>query len=456
MKGVQGFLPFEDDEPPGSPAEEPQEPALGKAALPAPEEPAALRASCPLEALDQAEDFSPSAAAKEQMSGTPPPEQDEARRALFHEAVRRLDLLRAAAKKLGFEEPELEAAFERHAGADTFTVAFPVERPDEDPEVTAQREVEREFVQVAAERWQARTEEFPRLSDLADEAARLQERGGDLTPLRVRKVLGVKNAYEEKLDRRRTRLERAAERAEERSAAAFEQSKKAIEHVPFGQPILVGHHSERAHRNALKKSHRAMDRSVDELRLAEELERKAKAVGKAGISADDPDAPEKLHERLAELERRRAEMKRVNAEFRSGGWDAVSGLSDDARDTLKAAMARAPWVRAPFESYALSNLAANIRRVKQRIEELEVREVEAPRAALQGPGYRLEEAAAENRLRFLFDSKPEEPVRRLLKQQGFRWSPHAGAWQRQLNSAGRAAAERVRTALHDLEGESSS
>ncbi len=381
----------------------------------------------------------------------PLPEQDETRKAAFHEAVRRFDLLRAGAKELHFAEPELEVAFERHAQADTFGVAFPREQPDEDPTVTLAREREREFVQVAAQRWQARTGEHPRLNDLAEVAARLHERGADLTPLRVRRALGIKNSYEEKLERRRERLEHAAERAEQRSATAFEQSNKAIEHIPFGQPILVGHHSEGAHRSALKKCHRAMDRFVAEGKKAEHLDRLASRVGKGGISSDDPDAPEKLHERLAKLEREREEMKRVNAQFRKGGWGAVEGLSDETRERLKAIMAQAPWVRVPFEPYSLSNLGANIRRIKERIEELQAKTEEPPRAALEGRGYRLEEDQDDNRIRFVFDAKPEQSVRELLKREGFRWSPTVGAWQRQNNAAGRAAADRV--CVHLAEGD---
>ena len=33
----------------------------------------------------------------------------------------------------------------------------------------------------------------------------------------------------------------------------------------------------------------------------------------------------------------------------------------------------------------------------------------------------------------LFEEKPDEKTREALKENGFRWSPKAGAWQRQLN-----------------------
>jgi len=362
--------------------------------------------------------------------------------------VRRLDLLRAAGKELGFDEPELEAAFERHAKADTFGVAFPLARPDEPRAETVARELEREFVQVAAERWQARTEELPRLDDLAEEARRLHAQGHALTPLRVRRVLALRNSYEERQERRRERLERAAERARLRSDAAYEASNKAIEHIPFGQPILVGHHSERAHRNAIEKSHRAMDRFVAEAKKAEHLDRLASRVGKGGISSDDPDATSKLQNELEGMEARREMMKRVNAQFRRGGWDAVEGLSEGAKERLQADLARAPWQGTnPFPAYALTNLGANIRRVRARLEELQARESAPEAAPVEGRGYVLQESPDDNRIRFIFDAKPDEAARTLLKRNGFRWSPTAGAWQRQLNDAGRAAAAFVRERL---------
>lgn len=74
--------------------------------------------------------------------------------------------------------------------------------------------------------------------------------------------------------RERARLK--AERYEEwsnaamrRSNAACEQSDAAVAGIPFGQPILVGHHSEKAHRRALEKAHAAMDRCVAESNKAE-------------------------------------------------------------------------------------------------------------------------------------------------------------------------------------------
>lgn len=71
------------------------------------------------------------------------------------------------------------------------------------------------------------------------------------------------------------RYEEWADKARERSDAAFERSEKAVAGIPFGQPILVGHHSERAHRAAIDKSWAAMGKSVEEMHKAEAHESKA-------------------------------------------------------------------------------------------------------------------------------------------------------------------------------------
>ena len=252
------------------------------------------------------------------------------------------------------------------------------------------------------------------------------------------------NDYEDKLQRRRERLESAAAKARASSEAYFLRSNEAVQHIPLGQPILRGHHSEQRHRNAVERSHRAMDRSVAEAARAAHLEHQASRVGKGGISADDPAAREKLLKRLNELEQRLEMMKRVNLEFRKGGWDAVTGLSEGAREQLKAAMSSiAHHGERPFPPYSLKNLGANIRRVRARIEELSDQAELPERDVVEGAAYTLAESKESNRIRFTFDAKPDESVRSLLKREGFRWARSVGAWQRQTTAAGWAAAERV-------------
>ncbi len=57
----------------------------------------------------------------------------------------------------------------------------------------------------------------------------------------------------------------------------------------------------------------------------------------------------------------------------------------------------------------------------------------------------------ENRLQLVFDDKPDENIRNILKKNGFRWSGRFKAWQRQLTENAIAAAWRVVDALDTLE-----
>lgn len=63
--------------------------------------------------------------------------------------------------------------------------------------------------------------------------------------------------------------------AEQKSNAAYQQSHKLTEHIPMGQPILVGHHSEGYHRRTLDRSWNLMGKSVELSKKAESHESKA-------------------------------------------------------------------------------------------------------------------------------------------------------------------------------------
>jgi hypothetical protein len=58
-------------------------------------------------------------------------------------------------------------------------------------------------------------------------------------------------------------------------------------------------------------------------------------------------------------------------------------------------------------------------------------------------GVTLLEDPDDDRLRLIFDGKPEPDVIALLKSRGFRWSPTNTAWQRQLTDNARNAAQRI-------------
>ncbi len=263
-------------------------------------------------------------------------------------------------------------------------------------------------------------------------------------------------------DRQAARKERLLERAgnADRKAESAEQAASArASGIPMGQPILVGHHSERRHRRDLERIDRGHRTAHAERSKAANLRSRAASVGTGGVSSDDPSAMEKLDEKLRALNERREQMKAVNAAWRKAkkpapdsvdGWKAVAttlGVELEALQELRLDMARLGALRnAPYPAYALQNTGAEVRRLNARIEEL--RAAEAAEAVDEDHGIcRLVESPDENRVQLIFDGKPPADTRALLKQNGFRWSPSVGAWQRHLNSAGRAAARAVLSQL---------
>lgn len=96
-----------------------------------------------------------------------------------------------------------------------------------------------------------------------------------------------------------------------------------------------------------------------------------------------------------------------------------------------------------FPSYELNSLRGKIKRAEQRAATYRASEARAEVAPVEGDGWRILEHVCDERLRIEFDEKPSEPVRAILKRHGFRWSPRAGAWQRQLTENARAAARSV-------------
>ena len=158
-------------------------------------------------------------------------------------------------------------------------------------------------------------------------------------------------------------------------------------------------------------------------------------------SSDDPEAIPKLRAKLEALEANRARMARANKAVRSKdprGALAALGYSPESIDKL---LERDFAGRVGFPDYALRNAAGEAARLRERIEELEVRASRSAPPPVELPGVRIEEG--DNRVRIVFDDKPPESVRSALKGAGFRWSPNAGAWQRHASNAAWYEAKRI-------------
>lgn len=90
--------------------------------------------------------------------------------------------------------------------------------------------------------------------------------------------------------------------------------------------------------------------------------------------SDAPDALEKLRVRLEKLSAAQEAMKTINRAFKAKRLGEL-GYRAEQIVALQARMEEAfPWKRRPYPGYLLKNNNANIRRIKQRIADLERRE----------------------------------------------------------------------------------
>lgn len=243
----------------------------------------------------------------------------------------------------------------------------------------------------------------------------------------------------DRLERRLQKRKEWAEKAEARSAAGFERAREILAPIPPGQPILVGHHSEKRHRRALDRHDNAMRRSCEEAAKAKHHDSKADGLERQldrSIFSDDQDAIAELEARIAERERDRDVMKATNAAWRKAGrpaadnaegWAkmaALLGRPPEELQKVRVDFARFHWHNAPFPQYALTNLGGNIRRDRERIDEIKRRAEKQARVEAAGGIEIL--PFMEGRVQVTFAEKPDRATLDALKAAGFFWS--GGSW----------------------------
>lgn len=126
---------------------------------------------------------------------------------------------------------------------------------------------------------------------------------------------GEKLTFAEQIEReqnraadRAERMEERAEKAEQRSTSAYETAKEIGSFIPFGQPILVGHHSEGRHRRDINRIDNAMRKSCEESDKAKYYEDKAETAKRTAEGAQYT-KPTYLSNRIKEA---RANLSKLN------------------------------------------------------------------------------------------------------------------------------------------------
>lgn len=206
------------------------------------------------------------------------------------------------------------------------------------------------------------------------------------------------NPYQERVEAKKERYQELADKNKAESQSRYNQSREMASYIPFGQPILVGHYSERRDRATRERISNGFEKSIELSKKAEYYQHKADKFGSNGISSDNKNA-------ILELKNK---------------YENVKGM------------------------YA----SAEKRRIIDRVISIYKNTIAPTKPAEeQGNGFTINRNTEINRIQILFDDIPNEETRKMLKSYGFRWSPFNKAWQRQLNSNGEWAVKAVREKL---------
>ena len=221
--------------------------------------------------------------------------------------------------------------------------------------------------------------------------------------------------YEERKQIKIERYKELSENASKKSKEYSKQHEKISSAIPMGQPILTDHYSAKRHIKDIERMNKSIEKSIQEDEKANYYADKVETMQNNNIiSSDDPKAIEKLEQKLKSLEEYKTRVK--------------------SRD---------------HQAYELTNLNAEIRRIKERIKNLkELDELQFD--DIEFKGGKVIHNKEINRIQFIFDTIPSEEIRTILKTHGFKWSRYEKAWQRLFNKNGiRAVKYVVREILQD-------
>ena len=239
----------------------------------------------------------------------------------------------------------------------------------------------------------------------------------------------------ERLERKQERREDWAAGREQKAAQAFNGAdmSESVTGIPFGQPILVGHHSERAHRAAIKRADNAMNRACESSNMAEHHHEKASGIQRQldrSIFSDDDNAIQELEKRIAGREKERTFNNAINKIIRRKPKNESTPEKVEELAALKINAATAQKLFTPdygqigIPSYVNANLSGNISSDKKRLVRIKAQAV-------------LNEAAeeSENGISIIerngwcvvtFAEKPDYGIIKKLKAAGFHWA--RGSW----------------------------
>ena len=245
--------------------------------------------------------------------------------------------------------------------------------------------------------------------------------------------------YEEKKQAKIERYKKYSKNAQEKSDKLYSEAKDMASVIPFGQPILVGHHSEKKDRRYRNKIENRFEKSFEEERKSEYWkDRAASIANNAQIQSDDPEAIKKLENRIKELVKFDENAKRLNNRLRKfktykNALEFLKLLDDkESKMLYKHISESVSLYNCPPEyisCYYYKYNSPEIRRLRKRLAYLEKEE---RREAISFEIKNISVVEEDGQIRVYFPDKPDAEIRRKLKTYplSLKWSRYSNAWVR--------------------------
>ena len=251
----------------------------------------------------------------------------------------------------------------------------------------------------------------------------------------------MKHNFEKRKQNRVDHAREQAEKKKQESESLYKKADQMSEHIPFGQPILVGHHSEKADRRYRQRIRDTYSKAVKASEKASYFASKAKTIeNNDAIFSDDPNAIEKLDERMEELQQLQEFMKAANKLILKRNKVEFLRLVGASEELWEELNRQGRFGGMGYASFELKNNGANLRRLKARRSELQ-RKASMITVTETIKGIQVIKNVEANRVQLKFPEIPNKQIREdLFYKYGFRWSRTELAWQRHLNNAGISAA----------------
>lgn len=244
----------------------------------------------------------------------------------------------------------------------------------------------------------------------------------------------------EKRPKEEERIQRLFDRFADKLAANINDTNRNTASCPS---VMIAGGSNFPVRKKEKQNIRS-NKLSDEYSYIMQIPDKIRDIGNnTAIYSDEDDAIERLEEKAENYRASLEEMKKRNAHYRKHGtMKGYEGITDDRAERLDAEIKHS-FYQVPFPAYELTSARQKIKAAEERAEQLKKLKAKAEQPAEDNyphvDGVEVVENGEAMRIQLIFDGKPSEEVRAVLKSHGFRWSPSFGAWQRQLTSNGKYA-----------------